>query len=139
MSDMANLAILCDGSRTEVPGEIRDGRLFIDPMSLETATGWTLKAQGLCKGDTCVPVGNPAALVKEKQIDLEAFAKALHLPIAVDATCAAAAIGESAANRSAVIQSLVAPDFRLPDLDGRMHSLSEHRGKKVLLVAHSSW
>ena len=32
-----------------------------------------------------------------------------------------------------------APDFTLPDLEGRLHSLSEHRGKKVLLVTWASW
>jgi peroxiredoxin len=27
----------------------------------------------------------------------------------------------------------------LPDLSGRMHALSDFRGKKVLLVAYASW
>ena len=26
-----------------------------------------------------------------------------------------------------------------PDLEGKLHSLSDHRGKKVLLVAYASW
>jgi hypothetical protein len=34
---------------------------------------------------------------------------------------------------------VMAPDFRLPDLDGKLHSLSDHRGKKVLLYCWSSW
>ena len=38
-----------------------------------------------------------------------------------------------------MLTSLDAPDFSLPDLDGKMHSLSEHRGKKVLLVSWASW
>src|SRR5439155_1238873 len=29
--------------------------------------------------------------------------------------------------------------FTLADLDGRLHTLSNHRGKKVLLVAYASW
>jgi peroxiredoxin len=33
----------------------------------------------------------------------------------------------------------MAPDFTLPDLDGRMHSLSDYRGKKVFLLAWASW
>ena len=32
-----------------------------------------------------------------------------------------------------------APDFTLPDAAGRLHRLSEHRGKKVLLVTWASW
>ncbi|TAJ31410.1 MAG: redoxin domain-containing protein, partial [Reyranella sp.] len=35
--------------------------------------------------------------------------------------------------------SLEAPDFTLPDLDGKTHSLAEQRGKKVLLVSWASW
>ncbi len=48
-------------------------------------------------------------------------------------------LGVGAAARSRALQSLVAPDFTLPDLDGRLHALSDHRGKKVLLVTWASW
>jgi hypothetical protein len=37
------------------------------------------------------------------------------------------------------LRSLEAPDFSLPDVAGRMHALSDHRGKKVLLVTWASW
>jgi peroxiredoxin len=48
-------------------------------------------------------------------------------------------LGEAAGDRAAALRSLQAPDFTLPDLSGRMHRLSEHRGKKVLLVSWASW
>jgi hypothetical protein len=48
-------------------------------------------------------------------------------------------IGESSEARKRTLQSLNAPDFTLPDLDGRMHSLSQYRGKKVFLVSWASW
>ncbi len=35
--------------------------------------------------------------------------------------------------------SLDAPDFTLPDLDGRSHSLADARGRKVVLIAWASW
>ena len=59
--------------------------------------------------------------------------------VAVDLDERAAYLGVSAAERAKALASLEAPDFTLPDLDGRRHSLSEHRGKKVLLVAYASW
>ncbi|MCH7868912.1 MAG: redoxin domain-containing protein [Myxococcales bacterium] len=37
------------------------------------------------------------------------------------------------------LAGLAAPDFSLPDLEGTLHSLSDHRGKKVLLIAYASW
>jgi hypothetical protein len=60
-------------------------------------------------------------------------------PVAVDREEAVAYLGVSAATRGARLASLEAPDFSLPDLDGRRHSLSAHRGRKVLLVAYASW
>jgi peroxiredoxin len=41
--------------------------------------------------------------------------------------------------RARSLAALEAPDFTLPDLAGRPHSLAEHRGEKVLLVAYASW
>ena len=32
-----------------------------------------------------------------------------------------------------------APDFTLPDLEGRQHSLSDYRGRKVFLASWASW
>jgi hypothetical protein len=72
-----------------------------------------------------------AALVKR--------AEASGRPVAVDLDARAAYLGVSAAERAKALASLEAPDFTLPDLDGRPHSLSEYRGKRVLLVAYASW
>ena len=66
-------------------------------------------------------------------------AEASGRPVAVDRDERAAYLGVGAAERAKALASLEAPDFTLPDLDGRQHSLSEHRGKKVLLVAYASW
>ncbi len=60
-------------------------------------------------------------------------------PTAVDTGERAAYLGVSAEERGRRLASLDAPDFTLPDLDGRPHSLSQHRGKKVFLVAYGSW
>jgi peroxiredoxin len=37
------------------------------------------------------------------------------------------------------LASLQAPDFTLPDMAGKPHSLSDFRGKKVLVVTWASW
>ena len=51
----------------------------------------------------------------------------------------AAFLGIGASERGRRLASLDAPDFTLPDLDGRLHTLREHRGKKVFLVVWASW
>ena len=43
------------------------------------------------------------------------------------------------ADQRQVLSSLKAPDFTLPDMSGKTHSLSDFRGKKVLLVTWASW
>jgi hypothetical protein len=115
-----------------------DGRLCIEAGELERAFGWTLKDEGLCRGDVCVPLAG-ASLEREGGVDLERFAEALGRPLALDLDEGIALLGTGSAARGAVLASLEAPDFSLPDLAGQMHSLSEQRGKKVLLIAYASW
>jgi hypothetical protein len=111
----------------------------IAPETLRDALGWEWKPEGLCLGDVCVPVREPARLADARGLDLAAFAAAIDRPLALDAAERAAALGHAAAERRAALASLEAPDFALPDLAGRMHRLSDHRGKKALLIAYASW
>ncbi|MXW26331.1 MAG: redoxin domain-containing protein [Dehalococcoidia bacterium] len=100
--------------------------------------GWELQPEGLCRGTMCVPV-DQEALVREDGLDLRILADALQRPLVTDEGHAVAALGASHHDRGDVLASLEAPDFTLPDLEGNLHSLSDHRGKKVLLVAYASW
>jgi len=114
-------------------------RVRLSPDAVRAALGWELKREGLCKGAICVPVGRYRDRLNETGIDLATFASLLERPLALDAAERAACLGASAADRSARLASLVAPDFTLPDLEGNLHSLSDQRGKKVLLIAYASW
>jgi hypothetical protein len=115
--------------------------LWLTARNAEKATGWTLKPEGLCKADVCVPVPPHRAseFVSGTAINLAAFWRHMDLPLVHDDSCDTWVLGESASARSARLQSLEAPDFSLPDLDGKQHSLSAQRGKKVLLVSWASW
>jgi hypothetical protein len=135
----ASFTLLDCGVRHEVPATLRDGRVRIPAAALEEALGWALRDEGLCRGDACVPVRDRSALLADDGIDLEELARVLDRPLALDAAEGAAAIGVPASDRSAALVTLDAPDFTLPDLQGRLHSLSDHRGKKVLLIAYASW
>jgi hypothetical protein len=124
---------------TRVPARVQGSRVRIAPADLERGFGWTLKPQGLCKDELCITLRERRGLLDEDGIDLAVFAQTTGLPLAVDAGEGVAVLTESAAARGSRLASLEAPDFTLPDLAGRLHSLSEHRGKKVLLIAYASW
>lgn len=116
-----------------VPG---DG-LRLGPAALLAATGWEVKPEGVCRGDVCVPLtGAAASLAREDALDLAGFAELLGQPVVHDAAAGAWGIGHPAGASAA---TGVAPDLELPDLDGRRHTLAEHRGRKVLLLAWASW
>ena len=112
-------------------------RLFATSASLESSTGWSVKPEGFCRGPVCVPAG--AAVTADGLVDLTEFAKRMGRPIVVDAAEQAVSLGAAAADRAEALRSLEAPDFTLPDLSGKLHSLSDYRGKKILLAAYASW
>ncbi len=134
------LFTLIDGDRaTSLRANVDGDAVRIAPDVLRDATGWELKPEGLCQGDRCIPVRDRVALADARGVDLAVFARALDRPLALDVAERAAALGTSAAERSAALATLEAPDFTLPDLNGRKHTLSSHRGKKALLIVYASW
>ena len=134
-----SFTVIENGQSVELPAEIIDGRVRIPAEDMSAGLGWKLKAQGLCRGEVCIPVKDTARVVVDEAIDLEGLAEALGQPLAIDVGETAAALGSTVTNRTTQLETLEAPDFTLPDLDGKLHSLSAHCGKKVLLIAHASW
>jgi len=67
-----------------------------------------------------------------------AFAELVHQPVAHDEALAIWYFGLRSDQRQ-TLTSLEAPDFTLPDMEGKLHSLSDFRGKKVFLVTWASW
>ena len=124
-----------------VDADATGGGLWLSGDDLKRVSGWEFKPQGFCKGDVCVPVpdARKSEFVAQERYNLAALANLLGQPVVSDAEHHAWCFGEAAAERKRMLTSLDAPDFSLPDLDGKIHSLSEYRGKKVLLVSWASW
>ena len=131
--------IIDEQQPVDVLAEREGERVWLRADALEAALGWKLEPRGLCRGGVCVPVAARSGLVSERGVELAGLADLLERPLAVDAEEGVAALAASAQERTAGLASLAAPDFALPDLAGRVHRLSEHRGKKVLLIAYASW
>jgi hypothetical protein len=115
--------------------------LWCSAREAEQATGWVAKPEGLCRGPVCVPLpaGREGELVDSGRIDLAALWRHLGQPVVHSERGHVWVLGRSARERTAALASLEAPDFALPDPTGRVHRLSDYRGKKVLLVTWASW
>jgi hypothetical protein len=115
--------------------------LWLSAREAEAATGWVPRAEGLCRGPVCVPLppGREREFVRDGRVNVAALWRHLGRPVVHGARGQAWVLGQGARDRAAALRSLQAPDFTLPDPSGRPHSLSEHRGKKVLLVTWASW
>ena len=115
------------------------GTFLVEPSDLSDALGWELKASGLCRGDTCIPVRDMDTIRVGDLIDVAAVAEAVRQPSVVDLAAGIVAVALSAELRRRALSDLAAPPFILPDLDDLPHALDEWAGRKRLLVAFSSW
>src|SRR5215468_1356088 len=139
MAPLATLTLLDEDSPLQVPAVVDVDGVRLSPDVVQRLLGWRLEAAGLCRGDTCVPVRPEHRLLHDDGLDLRALASLLERPLALDVDERVACLGASAAVRGHRLRSLNAPDFALPDLEGRTHRLSDLRGRKVLLLAWASW
>ena len=136
------VTVLHETRETEIDAAGVEGdSLWLSAADLDRATGWLLTDEGFCRDEACVPAPHDRepALVRGDQVDVAGLWRYLGHPVARDARGEAWVLGTGAQERADALRSLQAPDFALPDLDGRIHTLSEHRGKRVLLVTWASW
>ena len=122
-----------------VPARRSGEHVLLDAAAVKDVLGWEVHDGLLCNDSMCIPLTDEAAVVRDGAIDLGGLASAMDRALAVDVDERAAFLGGSARERSQALASQHAPDFALPDLDGRTHTLAEHRGRKILLVAWASW
>src|SRR5215471_9042791 len=115
--------------------------LWLAPAALAAATGWARKTEGLCRGEVCVPVDlHPGIERADGRVDVARLAAATGGLLVLDADEDVGVLGPDAATRAAALApGGPAPDFTLPDLDGRPVGLADRRGTKTLVVAFASW
>jgi hypothetical protein len=135
---MTQLTVI-DESGLHSFGQVGFGDLGVSADDFARATGWTLKAEGLCKGEVCVPVRDTSAMSDGAAIDVVEFARVTGRNIVIDASRNMVAMGEQASSRAASMATLDAPNFTLPDIKSNLVSLSDFADRKKLILAWSSW
>ncbi len=136
---MTSLVLLDVGKPTEVEATIDVSGVWINAAEVAAALGWELKPEGLCRDAICIPVEDRPGLMSDGRMNLEGLADLLGRPLAHSPEEGVAYMGPPLDLFNQTIRTLEAPDFVLPDLEGQLHSLSQYRGSKVLLVAWASW
>lgn len=109
--------------------------MILDELSVprdrfEQGTGWTLKPEGACRGEICVPLPDAPGDV----VDVAAVADRLGMPLVHDEAEGLWSLGPASLSGHA-LATAEAPELELPDLEGRPFRLSSLRGQKVVLVA----
>lgn len=141
----ARATIVYDDTATEVGYLGKDAsQLWITTADLKRATHFAVKPEGVCREELCFPLpkARKSEFLREEAgaevFNLSAFAQLVHQPVAHDEALGVWYFGLRSDQRQG-LASLRAPDFTLPDMQGKMHSLSDFRGKKVFLVTWASW
>jgi hypothetical protein len=104
-------------------------RLDAPPPELETRTGWSIKPEGACRAEQCVPLPTP--------FDVRDLADRLGMPLVHDEAYGVWALGPQAGGKE--LSSAEVPDIVLPDRNGRDFAIRSLRGTKVFMIAWASW
>ena len=141
--------VVYDDKATEVgAGKLQPAKpndLWITLADLKTATGFVNKPQGVCRDELCFPLPKKRRAEflqtqsKTSWFNLTEFARLLKQPVAQDAEHATWYFGQRSEVQNSYTQNFQAPNFTLPDKNGKLHSLTDFRGKKVLIVTWASW
>ena len=136
------ITVIHEDRQTTWPLDAADADgLWLGADAVQQATGWAWKPEGLCRDEVCVPLPPSArsTLVRDGRLNLAAMWARSGQPAVHDGSRRHWVLGTGAAQRSATLGTRQAPDFELPDLQGRPHRLSDQRERKVFLVSWASW
>ena len=143
---VAQVTVLFDDTVVRVERTLADPNdLWVLPPDLTRINGFVLKPEGACLDAFCVPVRQDedgamfVTRAGQGWFNVTELARQLQQAYAVDHDNQVWSFGQIPQTRQSFLQSAIAPDFTLADRQGNPVSLSDFRGKKVLIITWASW
>ena len=119
--------------------------LWVLPQDLPRINDFELKPEGACLAELCVPVRQDrdseifVTRARQGWFNVTELARRLQQAFVVDHEHSVWSFGNIPVTRNAFLDSAMAPDFALPNREGKLVRLSDFKGKKVLIVTWASW
>ncbi len=127
------------GDRSVTLDKTRPGappnELWVRAADLPRINDFTVKPQGACREDVCIPI--PKELKNGEWFNLTGFARRAGETVVNEENVWS--FGEIPIMGGKYLNNRQAPDFAAPDRTGKIVHLSDFRGKKVLLFTWASW
>jgi hypothetical protein len=112
-----------------------DGNLWVQSEDLPRINQFEVKPQGACRAGVCIPLSK--TLKNGDWFNLTGFAHRIGETVVNEQTVYS--FGEIPVLRGSFYNSRIAPDFAVPDRQGKVVHLSDFRGKKALVITWASW
>lgn len=133
--------VLCQGRNITLSQVGEGDSLLIRPEHLPEINGFTLKPEGVCYAELCIPIDKSLLVEQggEQWFDLTAFADLLGQTYVADTDSRVWSFSEIPARRERMMVDAMAPDFEVTDREGQVVCMADLKGKKALIVTWSSW
>jgi hypothetical protein len=133
--------VLCQGRNITLSQVGEGDGLLIRPENLPEINGFTLKPEGVCYAELCIPIDKSLLVEQggEQWFDLTAFADLLGQTYVADTDSRVWSFSEIPARRERMMVDAMAPDFEVTDREGQVVCMADLKGKKALIVTWSSW
>ena len=110
---------------------VRDGDP-IDTELLYKRTGWSIRPEGACKDDTCIPM-------PEGPLTADVLSDRLGMALASAPEHQLSALGPPCITGRALDSVTVAPNLEFSDFSGNPVRLSDVRGSRTVVVSWAPW
>lgn len=138
--------VLMSGNAVEIEQTLPDPTdLWVDATALKKVNGFELKPEGACLDEICVPIqqDRDSDIYIKRQgkawVNVTELADRIRQPHVADAEANVFSFGAIPAQRQGFVRDGLAPDFTLQDWRGETYSLSDFKGKKIMLLTWASW